>query len=108
MTWDQPKYGSNYQIDNYTVEQKTESSDSFEVVETLPYTQTGMMVKDLKPATQYTMRFSSNSKYGRSSGVILSQATLPGEYLFQNNHFKLSLLGDYYSIADSNVGGKGS
>ena len=79
LTWDKPKHGSYYQIDNYIIERKKEVSDNFIVAKTLPYTHTELMIKDLDPATEYTVRLSSNNKYGRSDGVLLTQSTLPGK-----------------------------
>ena len=80
LTWDKPKYGSYYQIDNYTIERKKENSGNFTVLQTLPFAWTGMMMKDLEPATEYIIRLSSNNKYGRSDGVSVTQGTLPGKY----------------------------
>ena len=79
LTWDKPKYGSYYQIDNYTIERKKEVSDNFTVAKTLPYTHSELMIKDLDPGTEYTIRLSSNSKYGRSDDVLLTENTLPGK-----------------------------
>ena len=79
LTWDQPKHGSNYQIDNFTVEIKKEPADSFEVVQTLPYKQTETIIRDLEPATKYTLRLSTNNVHGKSDGILLTQATLPGK-----------------------------
>ena len=79
FTWDKPKYGSLYQVQNYTIEEKKSASEDFTVVRTLPYAQTGMTLKDLQPATEYTIRLSSNNKYGRSDGVFVTKKTLPGK-----------------------------
>ena len=79
FAWDQPKHGSFYQIHNYTVERKTSASKNFAVVTTLPYNQTRMALKDLEPSTEYTVRLSSNNRYGRSNGVFLTKGTLPGK-----------------------------
>ena len=79
FAWDQPKHGSFYQIHNYTVERKTSASKNFAVVTTLPYNQTRMALKDLEPSTEYTIRLSSNNRYGRSDGVLLTKRTLPGK-----------------------------
>ena len=84
LAWDQPKHGSFYQINNYTVERKTSASENFAVVKTLPYDQTRMTLKDLEPSTEYTFRLSSNNRYGRSDGILLTTGTLPGKcYRFQ-------------------------
>ncbi|XP_068706399.1 tyrosine kinase receptor Cad96Ca-like [Montipora foliosa] len=83
LTWQQPKYGRYYQIDNFTIEQKKGTAASFKVLETLPYTQTRINVKDLEPATEYTMRLWSNNKYGRSSAILLKQSTLPDKFLLK-------------------------
>ena len=48
------------------------------MVKTLPYSSTGMTMKGLKPSTEYTIRLSSNNKYGKSDGILLTQGTLPG------------------------------
>ena len=80
LTWDGPDNGKYYRIDNYTIEQKRETSNNFTVVKTLPYTRTGMIMEDLKPATEYTIRLSSNNIYGRSDGVSITQMTRPGMY----------------------------
>ena len=77
LTWDKPKYGSYYQIDNYIIERKKEVSDNYIVAKTLPYTHSELRIKDLDPATEYTIRLSSNNKYGRSDGVLLTHSTLP-------------------------------
>ena len=79
FTWDKPKYGNVYQVHNYTIEEKKSASDNFTVVRTLPYAQTGMTLKDLQPSTKYTIRLSSNNKYGRSDGVFVTKTTLPGK-----------------------------
>jgi len=81
LTWDKPKYGSYYQIDNYTIERKKENSGNFTVLRTLPFAWTGMMMKDLEPATEYINRLSSNNKYGRSDGVSVTQGTLPDRFI---------------------------
>ena len=39
-----------------------------------------MIMKDLEPSTEYTLRLSSNNMYGRSDGVFLTQNTLPGNH----------------------------
>jgi len=81
LTWDKPKYGSYYPIDNYTLERKKATLDNFTVVRTLPFAWTGMMMKDLEPATEYIIRLSSNNKYGRSDGVLVKQSTLPDRFI---------------------------
>ncbi|XP_068735923.1 uncharacterized protein [Montipora capricornis] len=83
VTWQQPKYGVYYQIDNFTIERKKGTAASFTVLETLPYEKTRINVKDLEPATEYTMRLSSNNKYGRSSAILLKQTTLPDKFLLK-------------------------
>ena len=80
FAWDQPKHGSFYQINNYTVERKTSASEKFISVNTLPYDKTTMTLDDLEPATEYTIRLSSNNRYGRSDGVLLTKGTLPGKF----------------------------
>ena len=35
-------------------------------------------MRDLIPATEYTIRLASNNRYGRSDGVLVTQATLHG------------------------------
>ena len=79
FAWDQPKHGSFYQIHNYTIERKTAASENFTVVKTLPYDQTRMTLKDLEPSTEYTIRLSSNNRFGRSDGVLLTKGTLPSK-----------------------------
>ena len=37
-------------------------------------------MEDLQPATEYTIRLSSNNIYGRSDGVSITQMTRPGMY----------------------------
>ena len=37
-----------------------------------------MIMENLDPSTEYTIRLSSNNMYGRSEGVLLTQKTLPG------------------------------
>lgn len=78
LSWDQPKYGSLYRIHNYTIERKKDSLDNFTAIKTLPHSQTGMMMKDLEPSTEYIVRVSSNNKYGRSDGVLITKSTLSG------------------------------
>ena len=80
LQWNPPKYGDFYGIQTYTIEQKTEPSGNFIVIQTLPYSLTRTTVEDLKPSTQYSIRVSSNNKYGRSDGVMTTQRTLPGNY----------------------------
>jgi len=79
FSWDQPKYGSFYQIHNYTIERKTSASEDFTVVKTLPFDQTRTTLKDLEPSTEYTIRLSSNNRYGQSDVVLLTKETLPGK-----------------------------
>ena len=79
LTWDKPQYGSNYQISNYTMKRKKKASDNFTEVQTLPYSQKGIIMKNLQPDTAYTIRLSSNNKYGRSNDALLTQRTLPGK-----------------------------
>ncbi|KAL9962079.1 hypothetical protein ACROYT_G031149 [Oculina patagonica] len=81
LTWDEPKYGSLYQIHNYTIEDRKSASENFTIVRTLPYTQTGMILKDLQPSTEYTIRLSSNNRYGRSYGVFVTERTLPDRFI---------------------------
>ncbi|KAM7429289.1 hypothetical protein ABFA07_019837 [Porites harrisoni] len=82
LTWERPKYGSNFHIHNYTVERRKEHAKSFTVVATLPYTQTGMVMEDLEPATEYTIRMSSNNEYGRSDdGESLTLSTSPNRFI---------------------------
>ena len=76
VTWKKPKDGGYYQVQNYTIEIKTELAKNFTIVEILPYSQTGLMIKDLEPATEYTIRVSSNNKYGISDGILVTQSTL--------------------------------
>ena len=42
------------------------------------YSQTGMVMEDLEPATEYMIRLSSINKYGTSDGVLLTQNTREG------------------------------
>ena len=79
LQWNPPKYGDFYGVQNYTIEQKTEPSGNYVVIQTLPYSLTRTTVEDLKPSTQYSIRVSSNNEYGRS-GVMITQRTLPGNY----------------------------
>ncbi|XP_078383586.1 uncharacterized protein LOC144666105 isoform X1 [Oculina patagonica] len=81
LSWNQPKYGSMYRIQNYTIERNKDSLGNFTVIQTLPYSQTGVMMKDLEPSTEYTVRVSSNNKYGRSDGVLITQSTLPDRFI---------------------------
>ncbi|CAH3022246.1 unnamed protein product [Porites evermanni] len=82
LTWESPRYGSNFHIHNYTVERRKEHAKSFTVVATLPYTQTGMIMEDLEPATEYTIRMSSNNEYGRSDdGASLTLSTSPNRFI---------------------------
>lgn len=81
LTWDGPDNGKYYRIDNYTIERKRETSNNFTVVKILPYTRTGMIMGDLKPATEYTIRLSSNNIYGRSDGASITQMTRPDTFI---------------------------
>ncbi|CAH3146164.1 unnamed protein product, partial [Porites evermanni] len=81
LTWDGPRYGKYYQIDNFTIERKKDTSNNFSVVNTLPYTRTGMVVEDLEPSSEYAIRLSSNNRYGRSDGAIIKQTTLPDTFM---------------------------
>lgn len=76
VTWEKPKDGDYYQVQNYTIEIKAELAKNFTIVEILPYSRTGLMIKDLEPATEYTIRVSSNNKYGMSDGILVTQSTL--------------------------------
>ena len=78
ITWEKPKYGSDFQIQSYSVERRKGGSKSFTKVAALPYTQTGMVMEDLEPATEYIIRLSSINKYGTSDGVLLTQNTREG------------------------------
>ena len=80
LQWKPPKYGNFYGIQNYTIEQKNGPSGNFIVIETLPYSRTGMTMEGLEPSTEYTIRVSSNNNYGRSEGALLTQGTLSGNY----------------------------
>ena len=80
LHWNLPKYGNFYEIQNYTIEQKKEPSGNFIVIETLPYSRTRKTMEDLEPSTEYTIRVSSNNKYGRSEGALLTQGTRSGNY----------------------------
>ena len=80
FAWDQPKHGSFYQINNYTIERKTSASEKFILVKNLPYEKTTMTLDDLEPTTEYTIRLSSNNRYGRSDGVLLTKGTLSGKF----------------------------
>ena len=44
----------------------------------MPYSQTGMVMEDLEPATEYMIRLSSINKYGTSDGVLVTQNTREG------------------------------
>ena len=79
LSWNAPKHGNFYGIQNYTIEQKKGPSGNFTVIQTLPYSRTGMTMESLEPSTEYTIRVSSNNKYGRSDGVLITQSTLPGK-----------------------------
>lgn len=62
------------------VELKKEGFGSFTPVKKLPYSQTGMMMENLQPDTEYKIRLSSSNKYGTSdNGTLLKQKTLPGK-----------------------------
>ena len=78
LTWEEPEYGSLYQIQNYTIERKISRLKNFTALWTIPYPETTMIMENLDPSTEYTIRLSSNNKYGRSEGVLLTQKTLPG------------------------------
>ena len=93
FAWDQPNHGSFYQIHNYTIERKTSASEDFTVVKTLPFDQTRTTLKDLKPSTEYTIRLSSNNRYGQSDGVLLTKGTLPGKcYDFKIVYYSLTVI----------------
>ena len=76
VTWEKPKDGDYYQVQNYTIEIKAELAKNFTIVEILPYSRAGLMIKDLEPATEYTIRVSSSNKYGISDGILVTQSTL--------------------------------
>ncbi|CAH3162251.1 unnamed protein product [Pocillopora meandrina] len=40
-----------------------------------------MILENLDPSTEYTIRLSSNNMYGRSEGVLVTQRTLPGKFI---------------------------
>ncbi|XP_073230391.1 angiopoietin-1 receptor-like [Porites lutea] len=75
ITWEKPKYGSDFQIQSYSVEHRKVGSKSFTKAAALSYSQTGMVMEDLEPATEYIIRLSSINKYGTSDGVLLTQNT---------------------------------
>ena len=77
-TWEEPDYGSLYQIPNYIIERKISRLKNFTAVWTIPYPETRMIMENLDPSTEYTIRLSSNNIYGKSEGVLLTQKTLPG------------------------------
>ena len=79
LSWNPPKHGDFYQIQNYTLEQKAEPSGNFIVIQTLPYSLMRTIIEDLEPSTEYSIRVSSNNKYGRSDGALITQSTLPGK-----------------------------
>ncbi|KAJ7337779.1 hypothetical protein OS493_007935 [Desmophyllum pertusum] len=82
LAWNEPKYGSFYRIQNYTIERKkSDMADKFIVVRTLPYSQTRLIMKDLESSTEYTIRLSSSNKYGKSDGVLVTQETLPDRFI---------------------------
>ena len=80
LTWNEPENASLYQIQKYTVERRTSRSENFILVKTVPYPDTQMILENLDPSTEYTIRLSSNNMYGRSEGVLVTQRTLPGKY----------------------------
>jgi len=81
LSWNSPKHGNFYGIQNYTIEKKSETSGNLTVIQTLPYPRTGMTMEGLEPSTEYTIRVSSNNKYGRSDGVLITQSTLPDRFI---------------------------
>ena len=80
LTWNEPENASLYQIQKYPVERRTSRSENFILVKTVPYPDTQMILENLDPSTEYTIRLSSNNMYGRSEGVLVTQRTLPGKY----------------------------
>ena len=50
------------------------------MAKTVPYPESKMIMNDLEPSTEYTLRLSSNNMYGRSDGVFLTQNTLSGNH----------------------------
>nr|XP_058964172.1 uncharacterized protein LOC131790911 isoform X2 [Pocillopora verrucosa] len=81
LTWEEPEYGSLYQIQNYIIERKISRLKNFTALWTIPYPETTMIMENLDPSTEYTIRLSSNNKYGRSEGVLLTQKTLPDRFI---------------------------
>ncbi|XP_022808371.1 insulin-like growth factor 1 receptor isoform X2 [Stylophora pistillata] len=83
LTWDEPENASFQQILSYTVEQRTSISDNFTVLKTIPYPETKMIMENLEPSTEYTIRLSSNNMHGRSEGVLVTQRTLPNNFFMK-------------------------
>ena len=88
LTWDEPVNASLHQIQSYTIERWTSRSKN--ITKTVPYPESKMIMKDLEPSTEYTLRLSSNNMYGRSDGVFLTQNTLPGNHPKPDVKYKLS------------------
>ena len=88
LTWDEPVNASLHQIQSYTIERWTSRSKN--ITKTVPYPESKMIMKDLEPSTEYTLRLSSNNMYGRSDGVFLTQNTLPGNHYKPDEKYKLS------------------
>ncbi|PFX27312.1 Angiopoietin-1 receptor [Stylophora pistillata] len=83
LTWDEPENASFHQILSYTVERRTSKLENFTVLKTIPYPGTKMIMEDLEPSTEYTIRLSSNNMHGRSEGVLVTQKTLPNEFIMK-------------------------
>ncbi|XP_022787755.1 angiopoietin-1 receptor-like [Stylophora pistillata] len=81
LTWEEPEYNGLYQVRDYIIERKISRLKKFTAVWTVPYPETRMIIKNLDPSTEYTIRISSNNKYGRSEGVLLTQNTLPDRFI---------------------------
>ncbi|XP_066022960.1 muscle, skeletal receptor tyrosine protein kinase isoform X1 [Pocillopora verrucosa] len=81
LTWDEPVNASLHQIQSFTIERWTSRSENVSVAKTVPYPESKMIMNDLEPSTEYTLRLSSNNMYGRSDGVFLTQNTLPDRFI---------------------------
>ncbi|XP_022795156.1 inactive tyrosine-protein kinase transmembrane receptor ROR1-like isoform X1 [Stylophora pistillata] len=81
LTWDEPENASFHQIVSYTVEWRRKTMENFTVLKTIPYPETKMIMENLEPSTEYTIRLSSNNMYGRSEGVLVTEKTLPNKFI---------------------------
>ncbi|XP_022787750.1 tyrosine-protein kinase receptor Tie-2-like [Stylophora pistillata] len=82
LAWKEPENASIHQIQSYKIERKASGSENFTVAKIVPHPGSRMIMEDLEPSTEYTIRLSSSNMYRKSSdGIFLTQRTLPNRFI---------------------------